>query len=64
MQSWFFNASVVRLPAEQNRVGLGFTATLTEGEGGGVGVGGAPVIPMTTCLKIVAYHHTQQVSGG
>lgn len=31
MESWFFNASVVILPAEQSRVGLGFTATLAKG---------------------------------
>lgn len=35
MGSWFYDASVVSLPAEFRWVGLGFTATLTE-EGGRV----------------------------
>lgn len=57
MESWFSNARVVRLPAEYSWVGW-----LTEGRGGGVVF--TWMIPMTACLKIVAYRHTKQVSGG
>lgn len=56
MQSWFFpDASVVRLPVELRRVGLGFRG----GGGGGrcvgvcvVGVACTQAMPMTACLKI------------